>query len=234
MPEIFHSEHVYSYKSYTFGYSTYAKRFDNEIIDPIYEMGFLPYSGDFKSGMKNLYYMARSARVNLLKFSTSVKPAKDYLKDHKMIEFCLRYFEKRHGENVMNEERLRRVLSYSDETYVVEYLDEKEMPIAYVIEIHGLEISHYWFSFFDLDLAYLSFGMWLMIDRTLNARKENKKYYYVGTVYNDKALYKTNIPSLEYWTGNLWVNDIKLLKHRAKTDKEREVNTIDEFKDENK
>lgn len=251
MPKIFSSEHAYSYKNYTFGYAIYAQRIDNEPIDPIYEAGFLPYSGERKSKIRNLYYMARSARVKLGEFTPTSEnrriekkfsnhgfeskeyPASEFLENKEMIDFCLKYFENRHGPNVISEERLKRILNYSKETIVVEYRDKKGEPSAYIIEVHGENFIHYWFSFYDLSLAYQSLGMWLMIDRVESAKKRGIKYCYLGTVYGNKALYKTNIPSLEYWNGETWIQDLTHLKSRARTDETRVIPQSDEFKENN-
>ena len=57
-----------------------------------------------------------------------------------------------------------------------------------------------------------------MIDAVREAQKSGKKYLYLGTVYGDKALYKTNFKNLEWWNGNEWISDIKKLKALARTD----------------
>lgn len=249
MPQFFSSEHTFSYKTYTFGYSRYAKRIGEESLDPIYESGFLPYSGNRIKNEETLFYMARSSRVKLVKFEFSSenrrvykkfpkedfliieKPASLFVEDKEMINFCLEYFKERHGPDVMTEDRMRKILSFTPETFVVEYKLKSGEVAGYVIEIRGTDMRHYWFSFFDLKFAYSSFGMWLMLDRTLQAKEIGLKDYYLGTVYGDKALYKTNISSLEYWNGSEWIEDIQKLKSRARTDDERVVSIKDEFKD---
>lgn len=249
MPEIFFSEHSFSYKTYTFGYAVYAKRIKNESLDGIYDKGFLPYTGQTIIAHESIFYMARSARVVLknfvissenkrikkkfdgMNFSVTEKPASTYLKNKAMINFCMEYFEQRHGHGIMTEERLKKILSYSKEVYVVEYCTEDGNPCAYVIEIHAKNTQHYWFSFFDLQFAYSSFGMWLMINRTEHTKSIGKEAYYLGTVYGDKALYKTNIPALEYWNGQSWVSDVKKLKSRARTDEIRVTLVPDELKE---
>ncbi len=248
MPKIIFSEHVHSYRDYAFGYAIYAQRMEAEALETIYEAGFLPYTGNLRAEVQDLYYMARSARVRLDSFSLNSEnrrirnkfkdqvftvkeyPASSFFNNGKMFDFCLGYFEKRHGPGLFSRERLIRVLSYSPETKIVEYKDQYEVPRAYIIEIDGQNFTHYWFSFYDLSMAYRSFGMWLMMDRVENAKTKGKKYCYLGTVYGHKALYKTNLPSLEYWNGATWMEDIKRLKARAKTDEGREVQLLDEFK----
>lgn len=249
MPKFFSSEHTFSYKTYTFGYARYAKRVEEESLDSIYDLGFLPYSGNRISDEGTLFYMARSARVDLSNFDfssenrrvykkflsedflISEKPAVSFVDNLEMINFCLEYFKERHGPDVMTLERMKKILSFTPETVVVEYKLKSGEVAGYVIEIHGTNMKHYWFSFFDLKFAYSSFGMWLMLDRTKRAKEIGLKNYYLGTVYGDKALYKTNIPSLEYWNGSEWIQDIQKLKLRARTDDDRVVSMKDEFKD---
>lgn len=92
-------------------------------------------------------------------------------------------------------------------------------------------MSHYWYSFYDLDLVFKSLGLWIMIDSIREAKKEKKDYFYLGTVYGEKALYKTNFDHLEYWNGGKWIADKKSLKIRSRSDQEREFNAIDEWKE---
>lgn len=249
MPQFFSSEHSFSYKTYTFGYAQYAKRIGVELLDPIYDSGFLPYSGNRIKNEETLFYMARSARIKLSNFEFSSEnrrvykkflledflitenPAVSFTENIEMINFCLEYFKERHGPDVMTEERIKRILSFTPETVVVEYKLKSGEVAGYVIEIHGKDMRHYWFSFFDLKFAYSSFGMWLMLNRTIQAKDAGLKNYYLGTVYGDKALYKTNIYSLEYWNGTEWIEDVQKLKVRARTDDERLVSIKDEFKD---
>lgn len=235
--KIIHSEFSHSYKTYQFGYTLYAQREAGDHIEPIYEQGFLPYSGN--KDIRDMYYMARSARIALGAFSSSsenrriikkfqdvsftkkIYPAKHFIHNKNFFDFCLTYFEERHGAGIFSAERLMFILKYSPETYVIEYCDTEEKPVAYVITIQSKNIDHYWFSFYRLELAYKSFGVWLMLDSILSAQESKKKYLYLGTVYEEKALYKTNFSPLEFWNGNEWVADVKELKRLAKTDRER-------------
>ncbi len=243
----FKSEFVHSYKTYSFGYCNYAVKEKKDLLSDIYQMGYLPYTG--KERIQDVLYMARSSRINLkdfilnsenrritkkfdVKFKSVEIPLKEFdFKDKKFIDFCLNYFKQRHGKDVMSEDRLRTVLNANFITEIIVYKDENENIVAYVFEVGDERMSHFWFSFFDLDYAYQSLGMWLMIDRARQSKKDNKKYFYIGTVYGEKALYKTNFSFLEYWNGNEWVNDKKGLKKRSREDLNRECKGIDEWKE---
>ena len=60
--------------------------------------------------------------------------------------------------------------------------------------------------------------MWLILDALRDAKARGLAYYYLGTVYGDKALYKTNFKPLEWWDGGKWNRDITLLKELGRKD----------------
>ena len=192
--------------------------------------------------------MARSARVPLSAFTFSSenrrvakkfdskltrisKPISGFgINNKEFINFCVNYFTKRHGPLLMPEERLRAILKSGLITHIISYRRENN-PIAYVFEISDKNFTHFWYSFYDPSLAYQSLGMWLMLDSVRHAKNDNKHHFYVGTVYGEKALYKTAFNDIEYWNGGEWVSDKKQLKKLGRSDGERMANLTDEWKD---
>jgi len=243
---LFTSEFGHSYENYSFGYCNYAEREAGDKLFEIYQEGFLPYSANLN--VKNVFYMARSARVNLKKFSLNsenrriakrfdgkfekeiIPFSKFDKKSENFISFCTEYFAVRHGKNVMPTQRLLFLLNFGLISDVVVYKDGG-IPKAYVFLVSDRDMTHFWFSFYDISLVYQSLGMYLMIDMAREAEKMGKKYLYLGTVYAEKALYKTNFDNLEYWTGHEWSRDIKKLKLRSRTDHVRSLNIVDEWKE---
>jgi arginyl-tRNA--protein-N-Asp/Glu arginylyltransferase len=236
--KIFYEEMCHSYQTYSFGYKILLDLEPGDSLVQIYEMGFLPYSGNI--GVNNRFYLARSARVPLTSFILSSEnrrvmkkfdnvftvrtmPAKALLEDEKALAFCLDYFKERHGDEVMSRERLIHILSTELNTTVAEYITPEGKVIAYVIENGDDKTGHFWFSFYDLSYVFQSLGMWLMIERVLAAQKAGKTHYYLGTVYGEKALYKTNFQNLEYWQGSEWSTALADLKASARTDADRVV-----------
>lgn len=203
-------------------------------MSDIYGHGYLPYSGDFEK--KDLFYMARSARISLENFifnSENRRIAKKFdgqfqkeriplskfnLRDEKFLSFCVEYFEKRHGPNVMPRERLLFILESGLFSDIVIYKTGGALK-AYIFEPADNEMSHFWYSFYDLELIYKSLGMYLMVDAVRAASDAGKRYFYLGTVYGDRALYKTNFDNLEWWTGSEWSGDTKKLKELSRSDK---------------
>jgi arginine-tRNA-protein transferase len=221
------------YKEYKFAYCLYAEREPNEKLSHVYDAGFLPYSADV--ARKNVFYMARSCRVNLHDFSLSSEnrrvwnmfegklerkklPIQELINDHDFLTFCHDYFLQKHGPGIFSHDRVRHVISYFEahETIVYGYYDKKDQSlVGYVLEIRDGIMAHYWFSFYSLEH---SVGMWLIIDCLLQAQKDGLAYYYLGTVYGTKALYKTNIEQIEYWNGSSWISDRKGLREKMRQD----------------
>jgi len=243
----FKSEFAHSYKTYSFGYCNYLTRGQEDSLSQIYEKGYLPYTG--VKEIKNTLYMARSARVNLEKFCLNSENRRiarkfddkltkeivlleefDY-KNKVFLKFCLNYFEKRHGKKIMPEERLITILESGFITHIISYKNTNEKIIAYVFETSDRKMTHFWFSFFDLEYAYKSLGMWLMVDSARYAKKNKKKYLYLGTVYGEKALYKTNFDFLEYWNGNKWTGNKKRLRSKSRGDGAKTCDVFDEWKE---
>ncbi|PIR38169.1 MAG: arginine-tRNA-protein transferase [Candidatus Zambryskibacteria bacterium CG10_big_fil_rev_8_21_14_0_10_42_12] len=246
--KIFKSEFVHSYTSYSFGYCDYAIYEDGDNLSDIYQQGFLPYTGS--SDIKQTLYMARSARVNLEKFSPnsenrrvakkfdgqlvrSKTPLADFdYTNNQFISFCIEYFAKRHGPHVMPKERFSTILASGFPIFVITYTHKDTQNIVgYALEIDDGIMSHYWYSFYDLIYAYESLGLWIMLDCIREAQSAGKTHYYIGTVYGDKALYKTNFDSLEFWDGNIWNTDIKHLRTISRNDEHHVVDNIDRFKE---
>lgn len=242
---VFNSEFVHSYPDYSFGYTTYAQKKPGDQLADIYQRGFLPFTG--AKGVLDHFYLARSSRIRLKKWQLNSENRRvrkkfkrlvsaliplssfDY-QNKKFQDFCLEYFEKRHGPGIMPRERLLQILGSGLITHVAEYkLDGK--LLAYVLIIQDANIRHFLFSFYDLHFIYQSLGLWLMIDQALAAQAEGKKYLYLGTAYGKKGLYKTNFDQLEYWDGERWVADTTRLRERCNTDETREINRKDSWKE---
>jgi hypothetical protein len=243
--KIFASELGAYYETLTFGYSNYAQLEAGDRLSDFYEKGYLPYSGI--KDMRGVFYFARNARVILPKwkmssenkriakkfdgqFSKTRTPFKEFKVTDEFINFWLSYFEKRHHPGMMPRERLELILSFGLISTVVSYHDHEGKPVGYVLEVEEADMRHYWYSAYEMSLVKQSLGLWLMGDCVKDAHEAGKTHYYLGTVYGDKALYKINFEPIEWWNGKEWSTDIAHLKKRARSDQERTVALIDEWR----
>lgn len=243
--KIFSSEVGHNYGTYTFGYANYCLLEKGDKLSNIYELGYLPYSGS--PDVKNVFYMARSARMPLGSFNfssenrriakkfdgrferTSYSFDKFNYNDPVFINFCVEYFTKRHGPDVMPVQRLKSILRPDLVTHIVSYQNESA-SIAYVFEVSDKAMTHFWFSFYDLSLVHQSLGMWLMLDSARQAKNRGAKYFYLGTVYSQKALYKMAFKNIEYWDGQKWQADNKRIKQLGRQDGDRQIGLTDLWK----
>ena len=204
---------------------------EQEPLQQLYALGYLPYSGTKK--LSAAVYSARSARVPLPEFeltSENRRIAKKFdgqftkerveyfVPDEAFYDFCTAYFAQKHGERAMPRERLETIMRGTPAIKTTVYRSLSGQVVAYVLEVEDGAMSHYWFSFYDLAYAKQSLGLWLILDALRDAKARGLMYCYLGTVYGDKTLYKTNFKPLQWWDGEQWSSDIALLKEYARTE----------------
>lgn len=230
--KLFSREFGHSYETYSFGYCNFAVREEADVLARMYEKGYLPYSG--KLDIRDTFYMARSARVPLKRFSLNSEnrriakkhdgvfeksrvPIADFdVTDENFLSFCLEYFKARHGD-VMPRERLEFLLSLNLISHIVIYQKEGVI-LGYIFEVSDEEMTHFWYSFYDLSYLQQSLGLWLMLDNLKDAHAADREHFYLGTAYGAKGLYKTNFEPLEFWDGSTWNSDTKQLKELCRRD----------------
>lgn len=241
---IYSSELGTNYGTYTFGYTNYGELEEGDSLELIYNAGFLPYTGSPEA--PRTLYMTRSARVLLPQFALTSEnrriakkfdgrfqkqrvPVWQFNADESFFDFCLNYFAGKHGASAMPRERLEFILKSPFLTDITVYTKDAK-PAACVFEMREGGAEHYWFSFYDLSFARQSLGLWLMLDGVRDAQAAGLTHYYLGTVYGEKALYKTNFEPLQWWDGEAWQHDIKLLRERGRTDDSRVIALVDAWK----
>jgi len=230
--KIVKSEFGCEYQSYRFGYCEHALLEPNDSVVDFYEKGFLPYSAD--PSVQGRFYMARGARLILPHFEFSSEnrrigkrfdgqftfrmlTAAETKKDLHIRSLFIDYFKKRHGDIVMPPERFDAILDTPLPLRVLVYEKDTAL-VAAVLEVSSETFGHFWFSAYDLSLVQQSLGMWLMLDAAHRAKDAGNTHYYLGTVYGEKALYKTNLQPLEFWDGSEWNTDLTQLKKLARAE----------------
>ena len=230
--KITRNEFGYEYQAYRFGYCEYAELESHDRLTDFYEKGFLPYSADPE--LMGVFYMARSARIALPAFEFSsenrriqkrfddtfsfrIVSVAEAKKDPRIRALFLDYFKKRHGKRVMPAERFDAILEWPIPLRFFLYEKDGEL-VAVALEVFGDTFGHFWFSAYNLSRVGQSLGMWLMLDGARHAKDDGRAYYYLGTVYGEKALYKTNLKPLEFWSGSSWSTDLAQLKKLARAE----------------
>jgi len=238
--KIVFSEYHTDYTTYTFSYAVYCVQERPDETTEIYERGFLPYTGN-TAFRDDIFYLARSLRVNLSKFENTSENRRVNRKveqlginviagkksslntdDPAFISFCTRYAEQRFCDGRMDEQRLRYIVGRSTLTHILTFRSDEKI-FGYVFTFLNPDILHYWYAFFDI--AYLkshSLGKWMMWKTIQWAKERGVKNVYLGTCYREKSLYKIrDHKGIEFFDGVKWNNDVKLLKHLCKTDENK-------------
>lgn len=244
---IFFSESNNDYATYTFNYAIYAISEQLEELESIYNQGFLPYSSNITL-QREIFYLARSLRVNLAQFEDSsenrrvdrkIEPLSISfelipkntidINDLSFLDFCLSYAQERFSNNAMNEARFKYILGRETGTHWLVFKREEKVLAYVLLAIHGKAI-HYWYAFFDATyLEEYPLGKWIMWRSIKWAKENNYDYVYLGTCYGNSALYKTrDFKGLSFFDGYGWNNSINTLKELCKTDDE--LKTSDRFK----
>lgn len=233
----FFSEYNTDYSSYTFSYAIYCIKEHQLELSPIYEQGFLPYTGNINLE-QDTFYLARSLRVNLENFESSsenrrvnrkaeplnirmeVHNKDDFdLNDPAFTRFCQDYAEERFSGGNMDSERLTYVLGREMLTHIISFRSEDRI-YGYVFTVMQGGMLHYWFSFYDTQyMRSHSLGKWMMWKVIDWAKQQKLQYVYIGTCYKEKSLYKVrDHKGAEFFDGQKWSQDIGLLKSLCKTD----------------
>ena len=235
--KIIFEENFIDYNNYKFSYSVNSILDDKDSIENCFHSGFLPFTGDINN-TKEIYYLARSIRVNLKDYerlsenNRVIKNAENkynieftsYDKNDinlgdVFIDFCISFSKERFSNNSLTKQRVELILNRKNLNKIYTFSIDKKV-VGYVLGYENDNIIHYWFSFYDTTyLKEFPLGKYMMEHLVYYAKEKQKKYIYLGTCYGKKALYKVrDFKGIEFYNGNEWINDLKILKNKCKSD----------------
>jgi arginine-tRNA-protein transferase len=197
-----------------------------DLVEKIYENGFLPIRS-----IKNVYYLARSLRVDLSKFELSsenrrilrktqdfesdLMPLSEFNYTPQIQKFCKDYMVSRFGKSSITTAGIRSIFKSGIYNYVFvwkERLTQKE--IGYAVCFVSKNLLHYAHAFYDLAYFHQSLGARMILEAVNWAKKSGKKYAFLGTCYDKSAFYKTEFKGVEFFNGFRWSDDLEELKHQ--------------------
>lgn len=246
---IFLSESLPDYSSYTFNYALYAVQEDPLEMTRIYNRGFLPFTGN-PSLESEVYYLARSLRVNLESFEDTsenrrvsrkvaaldvqlrvIEKTNFNINNPAFVKFCTDYAAERFHDGSMSAERFLYVVRRKNASHLFEFRSGTQI-LGYVLAVLNDEMLHYWYAFFDTQyLRSHALGKWMMWRVIKWAKDNGRQHVYLGTCYGTHALYKIrDFKGLVYWDGNQWQDDMKRLKSLCKSDQAGVGREADLFK----
>lgn len=232
------SEYPATYSEYKFPYHIWAWQEPKDETDSLLAQGFLPTR--FKI---NLWYLARSSRVNLDTFEESsenrriLKNTHDFsFEEVEQHAFTLtdeymgivRSFLKTVDTEFSDAAIKRLFSSHLCNKIIIWKKDGNVMGLSPILTTD--QSYFYWYGFYHPDYQSSGIGMRMMLHAVLLAKEEGKKYVYIGTVYTKGSLYKTNFEGFEFFNGFQWRNSKDELKYLIEKDGKSKGHDL--FKDE--
>jgi len=222
--KIFFAEHLPDYKNYSFPYQVLLLREKGDYVDEIYNSGFLPMRNE-----KNIFYLARSVRVELNNFELSsenrriIKKTENFESDMiPLSEFkysaytqklCKTYADERFGEKTFSTEGIKKIFSGLVYNYVFIFKNiSNQEEVGYSVCFVSGSLIQYAHSFYNLSYLEDNLGARMILEAVNWGKINNKKFAYLGTCYESSALYKTEFKGVEYFNGFKWSSSIDELK----------------------
>lgn len=231
--KLFFSEFKPDYEKYHFPYQVWLlKELTNE-VEKIYQNGFLPIRS-----IPNVYYLARSIRVDLAKFELSsenrrilkktenfesdLAPLSGFRYTPQIQKFCKDYMVQKFGKLSITAAGIRSIFKSGIYNYVFVWKERKtQRKVGYAVCFNSTNFLQYAHAFYDLSYFQQSLGARMMLEAVIWSKESGKKYIYSGTCYDQKALYKTEFKGTEFFNGFRWSDNLGELKELVR-DRDRE------------
>ena len=222
--KLFFSEFKANYQKYHFPYQVWLLKEAGDEAEKIYENGFLPIRS-----IPNVYYLARSIRVDLEKFEQSSEnrrilrktegfesdlvPISEFNYTPQIQKFCKDYLAKKFGQESITAAGIKSIFKSGIYNYVFVWKERKtQKEIGYAVSFISPSFVQYAHAFYDLRYFEQSLGARMMLEAVNWAKESNKKYIYLGTCYEKNALYKTEFKGVEFFNGFRWSQNLEELK----------------------
>lgn len=236
--KLIYSEYPADYSKYRFPYQVWGIEESVNDRDQLLAQGFLP------SRMKiGLWYLARSSRVDLQKFTESsenrriikntndfevqVQPIGEFKLTDDMLTMVER-FSKKKMDGKLSAKAIKRIFSPHMSEFVMIWSLNGGV-VGFVPIMKTLGAIYYWFAFYDDTNIESGLGLRMMLEAVKYAQLAKLKYAYLGTVYTNSALYKTNFNGFEYFNGFEWSTNKDELKYLIGKDQYKDNDEL--FKD---
>jgi len=204
-------------------------KFDAHTIDSLYSDGFV-----FTRVGKGAMNQTRSLRINLAKFELSSEnrrilkktedvalktapiPYSDY--DWSIHKMGKEFYAIKFGEKTFSAQKIKELIidtKKSNFNLLLKY-ELADETIGYCIALETKHILHYCYPFYNLAKANSNLGMGMMLKAILYAKKNKKKYIYLGSAQRPTDIYKLQFAGLEWFDGKKWQTDLAALKKLLK------------------
>jgi len=220
--KLFFSEFKEDYQKYHFPYQVWLLKEKADDVGKIYASGFLPIRS-----LPDVYYLSRSLRVDLSQFSLSSEnrrilkktenfsaellPLAQFFYNTEVQKLCRDYAQERLGKGALPVPAIRSVFSGRVYTHVLVFKGEQK-PVGYAVCFINDSLLQYAHAFYALAHLNENLGARMILEAVGWAKENKRKYAYLGTCYEEKALYKTEFRGGEFFNGFSWSKNLDELK----------------------
>ncbi len=184
---------------------------------------------------KGNLYQTRSLRIDLTQFDLNSENRRILRKNElltlnilhiplvnynwKIHSLGKNFYSKRFGDFTFSAQKIKSLLTDSDNTNITDLfvynLDLNAEPVGYSMCYQNIELLHYAYPFYNLDISKdQNLGMGMMLKAIIWAKENKKRYVYLGSAAEPAAKYKLQFEGIEWWDNNInsWSKDIEHLK----------------------
>ncbi len=191
-------------------------------IDSNYSSGLLPQRNN-----KNLFYQETSCRANLSKFNLSSENRRIIRKteNYTFEKIPIRQFDytPKVQKNIKNWIRnlnwdfpissVKNVFNNHIFNYLFIWKDQNKDIIAYAVCYYSDSISHIAYVFFDPKISHQDLPIRIVLEFIKNSHQLNLLYAYLGRFSKNVGFYKRNMPGVEFFVNNQWIEYNKENQH---------------------
>jgi arginyl-tRNA--protein-N-Asp/Glu arginylyltransferase len=207
--------------------------FSPEKVSAMYDRGFV-----FTRIGKGIMHQTRSCRIDLDKFSLTsenrriLKKGADISLSHDALPLsgyswtigktAKDFYSTKFGEGIMSAQKIKEMLTdnvKSNFNALIGYSNDKGEKIGYAICYENDSIVHYSYPFYDLSKAQKDMGLIMMTKMIDKAKKDGKRYLYLGSLQRPTDTYKFQFEGLEWFNGEEWETNLEKVKKMLKNDK---------------
>ena len=223
------SEHKPDYGHYIFPYAIWGVPEPGETPADFFDAGFLPSSRNL-----DRFYLCRQVRVDLKRYKPSSENRRilrkgkdisailvprdkfDYSAQRR--QFFKTYADIKFGKDTMDYARLDSLFSGSITSHLLVFTDgaSGEEVGTVMLYLESDTVAYYYYAFYDLKYYQRNLGMYLMTSAVELFSSKGFRHVYLGSCYNQNALYKTQFAGAEFFNGVRWSRNLKELKYLIK------------------
>lgn len=222
-------------KNYNYPYEIGAIAEKDEKPSAIINRGFLMSPSSRKAAR---YTLVRSIRIRLADFRITSKnrrvlrkgegiaftliPRDKFTYSKKWQTFCRQFADVRFGQGVMSEERLERIFTSEFLTHIMVFTDtaaNQEVGLL-LFYVEAGSVAYCLLPFYDLSYLERHLGMYQATSAVRYFAEQGFTYFYFGSGYGSKALYKTQFRGVEFFTGITWSPNLEELKQLIRWDED--------------